>query len=354
MGDDVGDRETARHDVVGHRRHHCRRVAGAVVAAAQPLLGQQLQRGQRDLDARRRDPDDGRGRARPQDVPGEPDRRGGADRLERVVDAARRDRQHRGDGVAVRGDGIASRRAPSASSSLRRVALDSDHAAGAGEPGGRHELQPDAAAADDADGLADRHAGGVAHRADRGHHAAAEQRSLPQRQRRGHADDRCGRHHAALGEARDAVEVLHRRCRPGSAAATCRRAASRPRPRTRRPRTGSAAPPRRRGSRRTTARGRTRPDRPARRAVTPSPTASTTPAPSCPSTIGWRPAPMWPSARCRSEWQTPAAATRTSSSPRRGGSSSSSRTSSGRSYSCRTAARILIRRGAPRARRSRA
>ena len=63
--------------------------------------------------------------------------------------------------------------------------------------------------------------------------------------------------------------------------------------------------------------------------VTPSPTCSTIPAPSCPSTIGWRPAPRCPSARCRSEWQTPAAATRTSTSPAAGGSSSSSHTSSG-------------------------
>ena len=53
--------------------------------------------------------------------------------------------------------------------------------------------------------------------------------------------------------------------------------------------------------------------------VTPSPTASTTPAPSCPSTIGQRPVAESPSARWRSEWQTPAAATWTSTSPRLGG-----------------------------------
>ena len=59
--------------------------------------------------------------------------------------------------------------------------------------------------------------------------------------------------------------------------------------------------------------------RPRRHVVTPAPTASTTPAPSWPSTIGWRSVPRCPSARCRSEWQTPAAATRTSTSPARGG-----------------------------------
>ena len=53
--------------------------------------------------------------------------------------------------------------------------------------------------------------------------------------------------------------------------------------------------------------------------ATPSPTASTVPAPSCPSTIGQRPSPRRPSARCRSEWQTPQAAMRTSTSPAFGG-----------------------------------
>ncbi len=54
---------------------------------------------------------------------------------------------------------------------------------------------------------------------------------------------------------------------------------------------------------------------PGRTCVTPSPTSSTIPAPSWPSTSGQRPSPSAPSARWRSEWQTPAAATRTSTSP---------------------------------------
>ena len=56
---------------------------------------------------------------------------------------------------------------------------------------------------------------------------------------------------------------------------------------------------------------------------TAAPTLSTTPAPSWPSTIGCRLEPRCPSARCRSEWHTPAAATRTSTSSSRGGASSS-------------------------------
>jgi hypothetical protein len=39
--------------------------------------------------------------------------------------------------------------------------------------------------------------------------------------------------------------------------------------------------------------------------VTPGPTSSTTPAPSCPSTIGSQPA-ISPLSTCRSEWQSPA------------------------------------------------
>src|SRR6185312_10001588 len=79
---------------------------------------------------------------------------------------------------------------------------------------------------------------------------------------------------------------------------------------------------------------------PGRRCVTPSPTSTTTPAPSWPRTIGQRPSPSEPSARWTSEWHTPAAATRTSTSPGPGGSSSTSstRTSPGR---CSTAARIV-------------
>src|SRR5262249_13063907 len=74
--------------------------------------------------------------------------------------------------------------------------------------------------------------------------------------------------------------------------------------------------------------------------VTPSPTAATTPAPSCPSTIGQRPSPSTPSARCTSEWHTPAAATCTSTSPRWGGSSNTVSTATGLPGARSTTARI--------------
>ena len=76
--------------------------------------------------------------------------------------------------------------------------------------------------------------------------------------------------------------------------------------------------------------------------VTPGATASTKPAPSCPSTIGQRPAPSTPSARWTSEWQTPAAATRTWTSPARGGSSRIVSISTGRPGWRSTAARTAI------------
>src|ERR1035437_9030833 len=79
---------------------------------------------------------------------------------------------------------------------------------------------------------------------------------------------------------------------------------------------------------------------PGARPVTSSPTASTIPAPSWPSTIGQRPSPSRPSARCKSEWQTPAAATRTSTSPLRGGASVTVSTATGRPGSRSTHARI--------------
>src|SRR5947209_1813854 len=72
------------------------------------------------------------------------------------------------------------------------------------------------------------------------------------------------------------------------------------------------------------------------------PTASTTPAPSCPSTTGQRPSPSNPSARFTSEWQTPAAATRTSTSSARGGSSSTFSTATGWPRSRSTTASIVI------------
>ena len=77
-------------------------------------------------------------------------------------------------------------------------------------------------------------------------------------------------------------------------------------------------------------------------ASTPGPTASTTPAPSWPSTIG-RSYVQVPSITCRSERQTPAAAMRTRTSPACGSASSTSSTLSGAPDSHSTAARISMR-----------
>src|SRR5436305_4527004 len=76
--------------------------------------------------------------------------------------------------------------------------------------------------------------------------------------------------------------------------------------------------------------------------VTSSPTASTTPAPSCPSTAGAYPDGSAPEAVYMSVWHTPQACSRTSTSRAFGASSSTSWTTSGAPNSSRTAARICI------------
>src|SRR5213596_511388 len=75
---------------------------------------------------------------------------------------------------------------------------------------------------------------------------------------------------------------------------------------------------------------------------TPSPTRSTTPAPSCPSTVGAYPDGSAPEAVYMSVWHTPQATSRTSTSPARGPASSRSWTASGAPNSSSTAARICI------------
>ncbi len=73
----------------------------------------------------------------------------------------------------------------------------------------------------------------------------------------------------------------------------------------------------------------------------PSPTCSTTPAPSCPPTIGYRTG-MSPVRRWSSEWQSPEAANRISTSPVFGSSRSSSTISNGLPTSLSTAARVFM------------
>src|SRR6187402_2446278 len=75
--------------------------------------------------------------------------------------------------------------------------------------------------------------------------------------------------------------------------------------------------------------------------VTPSPTRSTTPAPSWPRTHGAYPLGSAPEAVYRSVWQTPHATSRTSTSPDFGSARSSSWTMRGSPNSSSTAARIF-------------
>src|SRR6185312_13823502 len=92
---DVGD-DAREVDLAGGReRDETGQLRGdigrAVVAAAQRLLAQEVERPQRHLDAGRGDADDRRLAGRTQDVPGKPDRVRPADHLERVVEPAGRE-----------------------------------------------------------------------------------------------------------------------------------------------------------------------------------------------------------------------------------------------------------------------
>ena len=309
--------------------------------------------GQGDLDAVRRDADDDRpsrrGAARPR--PAGSSR--ATDRLEGMVDAARHERQHRRRASPVHGVG---RAAGERERALRRGALHGDDPPRAGEPRRGDELQPDAAAA---------------RRRTRSRPPRPSRRCAPrrravttpqpssdacqQRQRRRDRHGARGRHDAALGEAGDEVEVLDAR-RPSASCsrlvpsssvpaharspatlqrlrlpAAQARAARRRRGRSRRPRGRRARrgrrpppPPRRRRRPRGRAPSARVPDRGGRRRGA--------------GRSGTRPR-LRPGRAPR-----PRAAARARPPRRR----AASRTA------CSTAARILMRRGAPPARRGRA
>ena len=156
-------------------------VGRAVVAAADRLLRQELDRRQRHVDALRGQPDDDGGArrdgARP--TPGGSSRRlpttsnawstppPVSATISRVTPAPAGDRVRRA--------------AATRELELRRLAVDGDDRRRPGQPCAGDHLQPDAAAADHADALADPHAGGV-DGADPGDDATAEQRGLPQRE----------------------------------------------------------------------------------------------------------------------------------------------------------------------------
>ena len=120
------------------------------------------------------------------------------------------EREDRLDGAAVRRvDGVRGA-AAERELELARVAVDGDHARRPGERRGGDDLQADAAAAEHADGVPGADPRGVRHGADAGHHRAADERRLPQRQAVRERDGARLRDHAALGEAGDEVEVLER------------------------------------------------------------------------------------------------------------------------------------------------
>ncbi len=150
-------------------------VRGAVVAADDPLLGEELDRRQADLDADGRKTDDDRGAAGAQRVPRQPDRRGRADHLERVVDAAARQRADLGGGIVAVGEHRVGGAAADRVLELLRAPVDGDDLSRAGQPRRRDRLHPDATAADHADALADPDPGGMVDGAESGDRTAAQQ-----------------------------------------------------------------------------------------------------------------------------------------------------------------------------------
>ena len=314
-------------------------VARAVVRPAYRLVGEEVDPGHRDLDPARHETDDDRLAAGTDRVPGEPDRVRTADDLEGVIGTAagalsdgcddilggRVDRVGRADGPRK--------------VELLRIAVDGNDRSRAGEPSAGDHLQTDAAAADHA------HA---SRRAQRARHCG-RRRSRSRRRSRAAPPARAAARRESARRSLRRRPSARRSTRSSARAAACPRShgaaivpsSSMPaialRPATsQRLRMPRAARTARAGKR---VRTRTRRGRRARRGRLRSPTDSTTPAPSCPSTIGHRPLPSSPSARCTSEWQTPAAATRTSTSSAFGGSSSTSSTSTGRPGARRTTAR---------------
>ena len=193
-----------------------------------------------------------------------------------------------------------------------------------GEQGGHaHATEPD-----DHDALSGLGRRGIEQGAAPGQHRAAEHRGHVRRHVVVHRDDRAGVHDGVGGEGRDPQVVVHR---------GRRRASSRRPPPSSSP-AALLADPGPHGIRPPVAQPGHRPQRgrkvmttrwPIARSVTPGPRAVTCPLASWPSSIGTGRARL-PSTTDRSEWQTPAAAIRTSTSPGPGASSSSSPTVRGR------------------------
>ena len=152
--DDSGEVEIARECELGEARQVGCCVSRAVVRAADPLVGEELDRRKRDVDAFGRESDDDCGSAGPQAVPGEAHRLRAPDDLERVVGAAAGQPRHARGGRRRAGLDRVRRSARKRELELRRVEVDRDDRIGAGEAERRDDLEADAAASDDDSRLA--------------------------------------------------------------------------------------------------------------------------------------------------------------------------------------------------------
>ena len=169
---------------------------------------------------------------------------------------------------------------------------------GSCEPAADHRAEAHEPAAEDDARRARLHVGGVERRADPGRKTAGERRAALERRLRRHLRERDLRHHRVLGEGGRAHEVAHRLAvarEPGRAV----REEAEPLLVANRECSGSSA---RSGSGRTPHSGAksVMTWSPGATSVTPGPTRSTTPAPSCPSTHGAYPVGSAPDAVYRS------------------------------------------------------
>ena len=105
-----------------------------------------------------------------------------------------------------------------ATSSFDGHGVDRDDARGTRHRRAVHRGQPDAAAADHRDGGARFHLGGMEHRADTGHHAAADQRAAIQRHVVAHLHHRMFVHQHLLGERGQVHRLVQHLALPGEPA----------------------------------------------------------------------------------------------------------------------------------------
>ena len=212
MRDDTCEIEPAVERQLRQRRQvgHC--VSRPVVRPAEALVGEELDRGDRGVDALCREPDhDGR-RPGPQRLPGKQHGLGETYDLEGVVGAAVGQCAQRADGARLgrRVDRVVGATCER-ELELRGVAVDDDDRVRPCQLRRGEHLQTDPADTDHHDALARPDAGDVAHRPEPGDDTAAEERRLPQRQPCGQGDRPGGHHDRAFREACRHQAVLQRR-----------------------------------------------------------------------------------------------------------------------------------------------